>query len=563
MRILLRSAVKFGTFRCLTDLCRGNFGDFPFTSEEETGTVCETYMTKYPIRAGKFNMAWDTFSQQQVGHLWRLATHCAEENPSLAKFYLSEISSLSRGDSSRSFAMKYCKHCLQLFTAENCTVRTLPKRRKKKKQIQENKTNEKKEGSHKKSKASKVSRKLNRTTVFCKTCGKHYFHTGVRSNTGSRGLSTTPQITWNGVDLNSMLSAAERKKLKKQRQKAQRLKGRLELEEQQSGEICNYSLGESTGPRGLSTTPQITWNSVDLNSVPSAAERKKLKKQRQKAKRLKGRLELQEQQSGEICNYSLGESLHVTMLDTPQEATVDYSLGESSHATMLDTPQEATVDLSNLTRKKRRRLRNRAKILQGRLQGREQQSDGMSNPLNEDLSVLDVPNAQINSVNHPQNNTVGHIEFTQSLGTTQGNHVQNIVYHPLGNTVSHGELTQSVGSTQSNSMNHQQSSNVGYPQNNTVDYGKLMQKFGTAWSNSVNQPQNISVYNKEFMQMLGTTQSNSMDDVSTPGVFLSRLKRRKLKRKANRLKEILLAKEQQNSKPTETGPRLQDFLSSL
>ena len=25
-------------------------------------------------------MAWDTFSQQQVGHLWRLATHCAEEN---------------------------------------------------------------------------------------------------------------------------------------------------------------------------------------------------------------------------------------------------------------------------------------------------------------------------------------------------------------------------------------------------------------------------------------------------------------------------------------------------
>ncbi|XP_073247553.1 uncharacterized protein [Porites lutea] len=550
-------------------------------------------------------MAWDTFSQQQVGHLWRLATHCAEENPSLAKFYLSEISSLSRGDSSRSFAMKYCKHCLQLFTAENCTVRTLPKRRKKKKQIQENKTNEKKEGSHKKSKASKVSRKLNRTTVFCKTCGKHYFHTGVRSNTGSRGLSTTPQITWNGVDLNSMPSAAERKKLKKQRQKAKRLKGRLELEEQQSGEICNYSLGESTGPRGLSTTPQITWNSVDLNSMPSAAERKKLKKQRQKAKRLKGRLELQEQQSGEICNYSLGESLHVTMLDTPQEATVnyslgesshatmldtpqeatvdyslgesshatmldtpqeatvDYSLGESSHVTMLDTPQEATVDLSNLTRKKRRRLRNRAKILQGRLQGREQQSDGMSNPLNEDLSVLGAPNAQINSVNHPQNNTVGHVEFTQSLGTTQGHHGQNIVDHPLGNTVSHGELTQSVGSTQSNSMNHQQSSNVGYPQNNTVDYGKLMQKFGTAWSNSVNQPQNISVYNSEFMQMLGTTQSNSMDDVSTPGVFLSRLKRRKLKRKANRLKEILLAKEQQNSKPTETGPRLQDFLSSL
>ena len=431
------------------------------------------------MRAGKFNMAWDTFSQQQVGHLWRLATHCAEENPSLAKFYLSEISSLSRGDSSRSFAMKYCKHCLQLFTAENCTVRTLPKRRKKKKQIQENKTNEKKEGSHKKSKASKVSRKLNRTTVFCKTCGKHDFHTGVRSNTGSRGLSTTPQITWNGVD---------------------------------------------------------------LNSIPSAAERKKLKKQRQKAKRLKGRLELQEQQSGEICNYSLGESLHVTM---------------------LDTPQEATVDLSNLTRKKRRRLRNRAKILQGRLQGREQQSDGMSNPLNKDLSVLGAPNAQINSVNHPQNNTVGHVEFTQSLGTTQGNHVQNIVHHPLGNTVSHGELTQSVGSTQSNSMNHQQSSNVGYPQNNIVDYGKLMQKFGTAWSNSVNQPQNISVYNSEFMQMLGTTQSNSMDDVSTPGVFLSRLKRRKLKRKANRLKEILLAKEQQNSKPTETGPRLQDFLSSL
>ena len=445
-------------------------------------------------------MAWDTFSQQQVGHLWRLATHCAEENPSLAKFYLSEISSLSRGDSSRSFAMKYCKHCLQLFTAENCTVRTLRKRRKKKKQIQENKTNEKKEGSHKKSKASKVSRKLNHTTVFCKTCGKHYFHTGVRSN---------------------------------------------------------------TGPRGLSTTPQITWNSVDLNSMPSAAERKKLKKQRQKAKRLKGRLELQEQQSGEICNYSLGESLHVMMLDTPQEATVDYSLGESSHATMLDTPQEATVDLSNLTRKKRRRLRNRAKILQGRLQGREQQSDGMSNPLNEDLSVLSAPNAQINSVNHPQNNTVGHVEFTQSLGTTQGNHLQNIVHHPRGNTVSHDELTQSVGSTQSNSMNHQQSSNVGYPQNNTVDYGKLMQKFGTAWSNSVNQPQNISVYNKEFMQMLGTTQSNSMDDVSTPGVFLSRLKRRKLKRKANRLKEILLAKEQQNSKPTETGPRLQDFLSSL
>lgn len=431
------------------------------------------------MRAGKFNMAWDTFSQQQVGHLWRLATHCAEENPSLAKFYLSEISSLSRGDSSRSFAMKYCKHCLQLFTAENCTVRTLAKRRKKKKQIQESNTNEKKEGSHKKSKASKVSRKLNRTTVFCKTCGKHDFHTGVRSNTGSRGLSTTPQITWNGVDLNSM---------------------------------------------------------------PSAAERKKLKKQRQKAKRLKGRLELEEQQSGEICNYSLGESLHVTM---------------------LDTPQEATVDLSNLTRKKRRRLRNRAKILQGRLQGREQQSDGMSNPLNKDLSVLGAPNAQINSVNYPQNNAVGHVEFTQSLGTTQGNHVHNIEHHPLGNTVSHGELTQSVGSTQSNSMNHQQSSNVGYPQNNTVDYGKLMQKFGTAWSNSVNQPQNISVYNSEFMQMLGTTQSNSMDDVSTPGVFLSRLKRRKLKRKANRLKQILLAKEQQNSKPTETGPRLQDFLSSL
>ena len=445
-------------------------------------------------------MAWDTFSQQQVGHLWRLATHCAEENPSLAKFYLSEISSLSRGDSSRSFAMKYCKHCLQLFTAENCTVRTLPKRRKKKKQIQENNTNEKKEGSHKKSEASKVSRKLNRTTVFCKTCGKHYFHTGVRSNTGSRGLSTTPQITW---------------------------------------------------------------NSVDLNSMPSAAERKKLKKQRQKAKRLKGRLELEEQQSGEICNYSLGESLHVTMLDTPQEATVDYSLGESSHATMLDTPQEATVDLSNLTRKKRRRLRNRAKILQGRLLGREQQSDGMSNPLNEDLSVLGAPNAQINSVNHPQNNTAGHVEFTQSLGTVQGNHVQNIVHHPLGNTVSHGELTQSVGSTQRNSMNHQQSSNVGYPQNNTVDYGKLMQTFGTAWSNSVNQPQNISVYNREFMQVLGTTQSNSMDDVSTPGVFLSRLKRRKLKRKANRLKEILLAKELQNSKPAEAGPRLQDFLSSL
>ena len=529
-------------------------------------------------------MAWDTFSQQQVGHLWRLTTHCAEENPSLAKFYLSEISSLSRGDSSRSFAMKYCKHCLQLFTAENCTVRTLPKRRKKKKQIQENKTNEKKEGSHKKSEASKVSRKLNRTTVFCKTCGKHYFHTGVRSNTGSRGLSTTPQITWNSVDLNSMPSAAERKKLKKQRQKAKRLKGRLELEEQQSGEICNYSLGESTGPRGLSTTPQITWNSVDLNSMPSAAERKKLKKQRQKAKRLKGRLELEEQQSREICNYSLGESLHATMfdtpqeatvdyslgeslhatmLDTPQEATVDYSLGESLHATMLDTPQEATVDLSNLTRKKRRRLRNRAKMLQGRLQGRERQSDGLSNPLNKDLSVLGAPNAQINSVNYPQNNTVGHVEFTQSLGTTQGNHVQNIVDHPLGNTVSHGELTQSVGSTQSNSMNQQQSSNVGYPQNNTVDYGKLMQKFGTAWSNSVNQPQNISVSNSEFMQMLGTTQSNSMDDVSTPGVFLSRLKRWKLKRKANRLKEILLAKEQQNSKPTETGPRLQDFLSSL
>ena len=478
-------------------------------------------MTKYPIRTRKFNMAWDTFSQQQVGHLWRLATHCAEENPSLAKFYLSEISSLSRGDSSRSFAMKYCKHCLQLFTAENCTVRTLPKRRKKKKQIQENKTNEKKEGSHKKSKASKVSRKLNRTTVFCKTCGKHYFHTGVRSNTGSRGLSTTPQITWNGVDLNSMPSAAERKKLKKQRQKAKRLKGRLELQEQQSGEICNYSLGESLHVTMLDTPQEAT------------------------------------------VNYSLGESSHATMLDTPQEATVDYSLGESSHVTMLDTPQEATVDLSNLTRKKRRRLRNRAKILQGRLQGREQQSDGMSNPLNEDLSVLGAPNAQINSVNHPQNNTVGHVEFTQSLGTTQGHHGQNIVDHPLGNTVSHGELTQSVGSTQSNSMNHQQSSNVGYPQNNTVDYGKLMQKFGTAWSNSVNQPQNISVYNSEFMQMLGTTQSNSMDDVSTPGVFLSRLKRRKLKRKANRLKEILLAKEQQNSKPTETGPRLQDFLSSL
>ena len=487
-------------------------------------------------------MAWDTFSQQQVGHLWRLATHCAEENPSLAKFYLSEISSLSRGDSSRSFAMKYCKHCLQLFTAENCTVRTLPKRRKKKKQIQENNTNEKKEGRHKKSKASKVSRKLNRTTVFCKTCGKHYFHTGVRSNTGPRGLSTTPQITWNSVDLNSMPSAAERKKLKKQRQKAKRLKGRLELEEQQSGEICNYSLGESTGPRGLSTTPQIAWNSVDLNSMPSAAERKKLKKQRQKAKRLKGRLELQEQQSGEICNYSLGESLH---------------------AMMLDTPQEATVDLSNLTRKKRRRLRNRAKILQGRVQGREQQSDGMSNPLNKDLSVLGAPNAQINSVNHPQNNTVGHVEFTQSLGTTQGNHLQNIVDHPLGNTVSHSELTQTLGSTQSNSMNHPQSSNVDYPQNNIVDYGKLMQNFGTAWSNSVNQPQNVSVYNSEFTQMLGTTQSNSMDHVSTPGVFLSRLKRRKLKRKANRLKEILLAKEQQNSKPTETGPRLQDFLSSL
>ena len=445
-------------------------------------------------------MAWDTFSQQQVGHLWRLATHCAEENPSLAKFYLSEISSLSKGDSSRSFAMKYCKHCLQLFTAENCTVRTLPKCRKKKKQIQENNRNEKKEGSHKKSKASKVSRKLNRTTVFCKTCGKHYFHTGVRSNTGSRGLSTTPQITW---------------------------------------------------------------NSVDLNSMPSAAEKKKLKKQRQKAKRLKGRLELEEQQSGEIRNYSLGESLHATMLDTPQDATVDYSLGESSHATMLDTPQEATVDLSNLTRKKRRRLRNRAKILQGRLQGREQQSDGMFNLLNKDLSVLGAPNAQINSMNYPQNNTVGHVEFTQSLGTTQGNHVQNIVDHPLGNTVSHSELTQTLGSTQSNSMNHPQSSNVDYPQNNIVDYGKLMQKFGTAWSNSVNQPQNISVYNSEFMQMLGTTQSNSMDDVSTPGVFLSRRKRRKLKRKANRLKEILLARELQNSKPAETGPRLQDFLSSL
>ena len=276
--------------------------------------------------------------------------------------------------------------------------------------------------------------------------------------------------------------------------------------------------------------------------MPSAAERKKLKKQRQKAKRLKGRLELQEQQSGEICNYSLGESLH---------------------ATMLDTPQEATVDLSNLTRKKRRRLRNRAKILQGRVQGREQQSDGMSNSLNKDLSVLGAPNAQINSVNHPQNNTVGHVEFTQSLGTTQGNHLQNIVDHPLGNTVSHSELTQTLGSTQSNSMNHPQSSNVDYPQNNIVDYGKLMQNFGTAWSNSVNQPQNISVYNSEFTQMLGTTQSNSMDHVSTPGVFLSRLKRRKLKRKANRLKEILLAKEQQNSKPTETGPRLQDFLSSL
>lgn len=423
-------------------------------------------------------MAWDTFSQQQVGHLWRLATHCAEENPSLAKFYLSEISSLSRGDSSRSFAMKYCKHCLQLFTAENCTVRTLPKRRKKKKRIQENSTNEKKEGNHNKNKASKVSRKLNRTTVFCKTCGKHYFHTGVKSN---------------------------------------------------------------TGPRGLSTTPQITWNSVDLNSMPSAAERKKLKKQRQKAKRLKGRLELEEQQSGEICNYSLGESLH---------------------ATMLDTPQEATVDLSNLTRKKRRRLRNRAKILQGRVQGREQQADGMSNPLNEDLSVLGA-HAQINSVSHPQNNSVGHVEFTQSLGTTQGNRVQNIVDHPLGNTVSHSELTQTLGSTQSNSMNHPQSSNVDYPQNNIVDYGTLMQNFGTAWSNSVNQPQNISMYNSEFTQMLGTTQSNSMDDVSTPGVFLSRRKRRKLKRKANRVKEILLAMEQQNSKPTATGPRLQDFLSSL
>ena len=471
------SSERFGILPICAEVISGTF---PFTSEVETGTVCETYMTKYPIRAGKFNMACDTFSHQQVGHLWRLATHCAEENPSLAKFYLSEISSLSKGDSSRSFEMKYCKHCLQLFTAENCTVRTLPKRRKKKKQIQENNTNEKEEGSHKKKKVSKVSRKLNRTTVFCKTCGKHYFHTGVRSNTGPRGLSTTPQITWNSVDLNSMLSAVERKKLKKQRQKAKRLKGRLELEEQQSGEICNYSLGESL------------------------------------------------------------------------------------HATMLDTPQEATVDLSNLTRTKRRRLRNRAKMLQGRVQGREQQSGGMSNPLNEDLSVLGAPNAQINSVNHPQNNTVGHVQFTQSLGTTQGNHLQNTVDHPPGNTVSHSELTQTLGSTQSNIiMNHPQSSNVDYPQNNIVDYGKLMQKFGAAWSNSVNQPQNISVYNSEFMQMLGTTQSNSMEYVSTPGVFLSRRKRRKLKRKANRLKEILLAKEQQNSKPTETGPRLQDFLSSL
>ena len=440
-------------------------------------------------------MAWDTFSQQQVGHLWRLATHCAEENPSLAKFYLSEISSLSMGDSSRSFEMKYCKHCLQLFTAENCTVRTLPKRRKKKKQIQENNTNEKEEGSHKKRKVSKVSRKLNRTTVFCKTCGKHYFHTGVRSNIGPRGLSTTPQITWNSVDLNSMLSAVERKKLKKQRQKAKRLKGRLELEEQQSGEICNYSLGESL------------------------------------------------------------------------------------HATMLVTPQDAIVDCSKLTRKKRRRLRNRAKMLQGSMQGREQQSDGMSNLLNENLLVLGAPQVQINSVNHPQNNTVRHGEFTQKLGTTQANHLQNIVDDPLGNTVSHGELTQTLGLTQSNSMNHPQgnnvdcpqsnnvdypqSNNVDYPQSNIVDYGKLMQKFGTAWSNSVNQPQNISVYNSEFTQMLGTTQSNSMEHVSTPGVFLSRRKRRKLKRKANRLKEILLAKEQQNSKPTVTGPRLQDFLSSL
>ena len=188
---------------------------------------------------------------RRVSHLWQLAVGCAGKNPLLAKFYLSEINSSPNDDSSAAFALKYCQHCFALFTAHNCCVRVLPKRGKNKKQKQEkNRKKEKKDNHKKQDEILKLPRRLNHVTVFCKTCGKRSFCTGIprsRSNPMSKtrdSSSRTPNqcnsnltvfstAQSNNMDQGSTPNVSKSGKKRKRRHNS-KLKGILLADEQQN-----------------------------------------------------------------------------------------------------------------------------------------------------------------------------------------------------------------------------------------------------------------------------------------------------------------------------------------
>lgn len=133
-------------------------------------------------------MESDTRRCSVVQHLWRLAMQCSQQNPALSRFYRSEIGK-SIGDD-YDLTLKYCQHCFELFSAENCRMRALTKHRKTKKQRQTRVNNKEEKNYHKiHGEFLRLPRNSNHVSVFCKKCGKHSFHTShLRSET-----SNTPQ----------------------------------------------------------------------------------------------------------------------------------------------------------------------------------------------------------------------------------------------------------------------------------------------------------------------------------------------------------------------------------
>ena len=190
-----------------------------------------------------------SFSAGRLTHLWKLAVQCAEKNPALSRFYLNELSSSSDYESSTAFAMKFCQHCCEFFTVQNCCVRVLPKRKKNKKQKQKrNKDKERKDCDKKQGEWKKLPRKLNHVGVVCKACGKQSFFKGQQRSRAIPVFKTRDSLNGtsnqcndntllstplnNSVDQDSTPNLSKSGKKRQRRPKA-KLKGLLLADEQQ------------------------------------------------------------------------------------------------------------------------------------------------------------------------------------------------------------------------------------------------------------------------------------------------------------------------------------------